>query len=181
MAPRPVATVAILPFPKCIHVLWAGFPWDTKASLSLGQTTGVRGMGGLAMGETESCQEPASPPSWGGYWRILSTWPLGEKLREAGRSGRGTPGPIIPASCSATGSGEIRVRFSKLSHLPRIPLPPGRASSALQPSPAGSGTHSQGSTDRLLEGTRMRPLRLRLPTPPPQNFEVPRGPHMERV
>lgn len=31
------------------------------------------------------------------------------------------------------------------------------------------------------EGTRMRPLRLSLPSPPPQKAKAPRGPHMEGV
>lgn len=68
MAPRPVATVAVRgwlsPALSQVHPHALGWvPLGHKGSLSLGQTTGVRGMVGLAMKGTRNCQELASPLS----------------------------------------------------------------------------------------------------------------------
>lgn len=156
-----------LPCSKCIHMLWAGSPWDTKASLSLGQTTGVRGMVGLATGGTGSCQEPASPPSWGGYCRIPSTW--------QGGVGGGCQGLDLGFQLSSWVR-ETRVRFSQLTHLPRD-LPPPKAKQRLP-----SSSHLLGQTpglpgqphDRLVQGTGTRPLASAcLPPPLPRTLKFP--------
>lgn len=68
MAPRPVATVAVPGWlsPKLSRVQPHALGWvplGHEASLSLGQTTDVRFVVGLAMKGTRNCQKLASPLS----------------------------------------------------------------------------------------------------------------------
>lgn len=125
------------PPPSAFHMLWAGSSWDTKASLSLGQTTGVRGMVGLATAGTGSCQEPASPPSWGGYWRIPSTW--------QGGVGGGARAYLLASSLAAgpgrPGAGSVNSPIFQGACL----LPKAKQALPASPHPPGSGTHSQAN------------------------------------
>lgn len=105
----------LLPSPKCVHMVWAGSPWDTQASLSLGQTTGVRGMVGLATGGAGSCQSlPLLPLGKGtGGFRQRG---CSERGSQRGREGwQGDARAYILASSSAAGPGETMVRLRKLT------------------------------------------------------------------
>lgn len=155
----PVATVVVLGWlsPALLqshsHALgWS--PRATKASLSLGQTAGVRGMVGLAVGVAGSCQEPVPPPSWGGYWRIPSTW--------QGGVGGGARAYIL-ASSSAAGSGSPGSGSINSPIFPEAYLPP-QARQALPPA-RGAGVPPRPAAPQA----RARPWdqAARLSSPPP--------------
>lgn len=95
----------------------------TQSYLSLGQTTGVRSLVGLAMRGAGSCQSLLSPLSGRALEDSVNVAAPREMQREAGQSERGMPGPTFWPP-DAPGSGETRVRLSELTHLPRAPPPP---------------------------------------------------------
>ena len=114
-------------------------PWDTEASLSLGQTTGVSSMG-WQRAEQWRCKEPASLPPHppGGHWRLLSTWPS-ERHLQRGRAEqeRGVgPAPCCVRGRPGSGSvnspccprGQAPHHKAKQAVSPRPPAPPCRVS-----------------------------------------------------
>lgn len=113
----------LLPSPKCVHMLWAGSPWDTQASLSLGQTTGVRGMVRLATGEPGSCQSLPLLPLGKGT-RGFRQRGCSERSSQRGREGwQEDARAYILASNSAAGPGETMVRLRNSPRFPRGSLP----------------------------------------------------------
>lgn len=141
------------------HVLgWS--PWDTEASLSLGQTTGVSGMGGLATGGTMVLPRACAPPTlWEGHWRLLSTWPS-ERHLQRGRAEQERG--VGPAPCHVRGrpgSGSVNSPCFSRGWAPYH-----KAKQAL--------SHPLAPTCRVSYrtncGTGMRPLGLCVPPLPPE-------------
>lgn len=107
-------------------------------------------------------------------------------LRETHRSGADLEGDArvyILDSSSAARLGETTVRLSKLTQKPGPP-PQGQVSSAppaltMQGQVPTSGLATRQACTRHQDEATLS--QLAYPQAPPQNFEVPRGSHMERV
>lgn len=149
--PRPVATVAAL---GCLssalsqvhpHALgWV--PWDTKASLSLGQTTGVRGTVELATGGQGAAKSPPLLPLREGLEDSVNVATLRGTQGKAGPSGRGMPGPIAWLPAQQLGQGRPGSGSVNPPHLPKGWGPHHNAKQGLpvQLSPCGARPPSPG-------------------------------------